>query len=157
MKTMIVSMAQNPADGAFEHGAFLFPVRVYYEDTDFSGFVYHANYLRFFERGRSEALRTVGISHRELLGWETPSAMVVRRMEIDFVRPAVVEDDLLVRTEFMEAKGARMRMKQILLRGEDVIARAEVEAALVSLDGRPRKVPRELLAKLRSFVAAPAP
>jgi tol-pal system-associated acyl-CoA thioesterase len=87
-----------PSCGRFEGREHVLPVRIYYEDTDFTGVVYHANYLRYFERGRSDALRAAGVSHTDLLGDERPSAFTVVRMEIDFRRPARVDDALQVRT-----------------------------------------------------------
>lgn len=145
------------ANCVFDNGEFVFPLRVYYEDTDFSGFVYHASYLRFFERGRSEALRLAGVSHHDLLALEPPAAMVVRHMDITFVRPAVVEDDLIVRSHFTHARGARVRIEQALERGDEVIAKVRVEAALINLDGRPRKFPADIADKLSPFIAPATP
>lgn len=141
----------EPYAGAFEAGEHVLPVRVYYEDTDFSGVVYHASYLRFFERGRTDALRVAGVSHTELLNGPEACALVVRRMEIDYLRPAKVDDALLVRTVFEAAKGARMVLNQRILRGADVLTTARVEAALINLDGRPRKLPPALVARLSSW------
>lgn len=138
----------EPSAGAFEGGEHVLPVRVYYEDTDFSGVVYHASYLRFFERGRTDALRVAGVSHTELLGGPEACAFVVRRMEIDYLRPAKVDDALTVRTVFQSAKGARMIVGQRILRGEEVLAAARVDVALINLDGRPRKLPPALVARL---------
>ncbi|MEI7932441.1 MAG: YbgC/FadM family acyl-CoA thioesterase [Alphaproteobacteria bacterium] len=129
-----------------------FPVRVYYEDTDFSGFVYHANYLKFFERGRSEALWAAGVSHRDLLAWEPPSAMVVRHMEIDFERPARIEDELLVHTRFVSLRGARMFLDQRLERAGEIIATARLEIVLITLAGRPRRIPEALATALSSLI-----
>ncbi len=86
-----------PASGAFDGKSHLLPVRVYYEDTDFTGVVYHANYLRYFERGRSEFLRLAGVSHTQLRAQDDPMAFVVARMEIDFKKPARIDDALIVR------------------------------------------------------------
>ena len=83
-----------PSCGRFEGREHVLPVRIYYEDTDFTGVVYHANYLRYFARGRSDALRAAGVSHTDLLGDERPSAFTVVRMEIDFRRPARLGDGL---------------------------------------------------------------
>ena len=81
-----------PSSGRFEGREHILPVRIYYEDTDFTGVVYHANYLRYFERGRSDALRAAGVSHADLLEEERPTAFTVVRMEIDFRRPARIDD-----------------------------------------------------------------
>jgi len=134
----------------------LFPVRVYYEDTDFSGFVYHANYLKFFERGRSEALRAAGVTHRDLLAWEPPSAMVVRHMEIDFERPARIEEDLVVHTRFVSLRGARMFIDQRLERAGEIIATARLEVVLITLSGRPRRIPEALSKALEALIPTPS-
>src|SRR5215813_14610123 len=97
-----------PAEGWFEGQSFNFPIRVYYEDTDFSGVVYHASYLRFMERGRSEFLRAAGVPHQAMLAGDTPLVWAVRRMTVDFVRPARVDEALVVRTRALEIAGARM-------------------------------------------------
>ncbi len=138
----------GPPIGGFVGLEHRFPVRVYYEDTDFSGFVYHANYLKFFERGRSEALHAAGVSHRDLLSAEPPLAMVVRHMDIDFIAPARVEEDLIVLSRFEALKGARIFARQRLERGGVTLATARLEVVLISLDGRPRRLPGELVDKL---------
>ena len=123
-------------------------VRVYYEDTDFSGVVYHARYLHFFERGRTEALRSCGISHTELLARPEPLAFAVRKMTTEWVAPARIDDLLEVVTRFAEVKGARMRVNQEIRRAGALIARADVEAVCMNLDGRPRRLPAEIAARL---------
>src|SRR3954466_5637802 len=101
----------DPSMGWLEGREHLLPVRIYYEDTDFSGVVYHANYLRFFERGRTDALRLAGIHHTELLA--DNAVFVVRRMEVDYLRPAKVDDALIVRSNFDPPRGARMLITQV--------------------------------------------
>lgn len=133
---------------------FEFSVRVYYEDTDFSGVIYHARYLHFFERGRTEALRACNISHTELLAREEPLAFAVRKMTAEWISPARIDDVLEVTTRFVEVKGARMLIDQELRRGETMIARANVEAACMNLKGRPRRLPAELVERLRSAADA---
>ncbi|NWG93141.1 MAG: tol-pal system-associated acyl-CoA thioesterase [Parvularculaceae bacterium] len=125
-------------------------VRVYYEDTDFSGVVYHARYLHFFERGRTEALRSCGVSHTSLLARDEPLAFAVRRMTIDWLAPARIDDLLEVSTRFIEVKGARMLVVQEMRRQDQIIARAEVEAACMNRLGRPRRLPQEVVARLGS-------
>ncbi|MDZ7626837.1 MAG: tol-pal system-associated acyl-CoA thioesterase [Parvularculaceae bacterium] len=120
---------------------FMLEIRVYYEDTDFSGVVYHARHLHFFERGRTEALRACGVSHSELLARAEPLAFAVRRMTIDWLAPARIDDLLCVVTSFSEVRGARMAIAQEIRRGDTLIATADVEAACMSLDGRPRRLP----------------
>ena len=94
-----------PASGDFADREHRLAVRVYYEDTDFTGLVYHANYVRYFERGRSDFLRAAGISHTELLQRADPCAFVITRMEIDFVNAARIDDALVVRTTYDTVKG----------------------------------------------------
>lgn len=125
-----------------------FTVRVYYEDTDFSGVVYHANYLRFLERGRTETLRDAGLDHASLFAAEPPLALAVARMEIDFRRPALMDDLLVVETVVAEVGGASLAMHQRLLRGEDILVDAKVRVAAVSR-GRAVRLPAGLAARLR--------
>jgi acyl-CoA thioester hydrolase len=127
--------------------AHLLSVRVYYEDTDFSGVVYHASYLRFMERGRTEMIRALGIAQRELFDGETALGFAVRRMTIDFLRPAVMDDLLTVETRCVEARGATMDLQQRVLRGQDVLVAAEVKVACVGA-GRARRIPDGLRKRL---------
>src|SRR5450432_454832 len=100
--------AEAPSAGWFEGREHVLPVRVYYEDTDFTGVVYHANYVRYFERGRSDYLRLAGISHSDLLDRPDPCAFVLTRLAIDFRRAARIDDALLVRTAYDTIKGPRL-------------------------------------------------
>ena len=140
----------EPTSGTFDGRDHLLPVRVYYEDTDFSGFVYHASHLKFFERGRTDFLRGIGVSHSALLA--DGLGIVVRRMEIDWRRPAVIDDALVVRTRALSAKGARMRLFQRLERNDGLIAEAMVEAALIELSGKPAKLTPEIAAKMEPWL-----
>ena len=119
--------------------------RVYYADTDFSGVVYHARYLEFFERGRSDFLRLAGVHHAELAGGSQGEKIVwiVRRMEIDFVKSARMDDILTIDTRTEKISGARIIMGQELRRGAELLVTARVEAAIVGDLGRPRRFPRE--------------
>jgi acyl-CoA thioester hydrolase len=122
-------------------------VRVYYEDTDFSGVVYHASYLRFMERGRTELIRALGIDQRELFDGEAALGFAVRRMLIDFLRPAVMDDLLTIETVPTKARGATMDLRQRVLRGEEVLATAEVMVVCVG-QGRARRIPDALRERL---------
>ncbi len=144
--------ATQPSAGWFEGRVHFLPVRVYYEDTDFTGVVYHANYVRYFERGRSDFLRLSGVGHADLLDRPDPAAFVVTRLTIDFKRPGKIDDALLVRTTYDVFKGAKLEVTQSLLRGETVLATADVHAACIHLDGRPRRPPSVLMEKLGSFL-----
>src|SRR5690348_4473702 len=131
-------MSDDPTmlDGAIRDGRHHMQVRVYYEDTDFSGIVYHANYLRFMERGRTNYLRLLGADHRALFEEtqnEAPGfAFVVRSMQLEFLKPARMDDLLDVVTRPVEVKGASILLAQEVLRGADVLIEAKVRVAFVS-------------------------
>ena len=139
--------------GRLEPGLHALPVRVYYEDTDFSGAVYHANYLKFCERGRSDCLRLLGIHHHEMHWHETEGRMgfVVRRMVCDFLRPARIDDLLRVETRFREMGGARMELEQKVLRQWELLFSADVTVALVDASGRPKRFPKAMAEALKTF------
>ncbi len=134
--------------GALTPQGHVLKARVYFADTDFTGVVYHARYLEFFERGRSDFLRLAGVHHTELhagrLGEKL--AWVVRRMEIDFRAPARVDDILTIVTRTEEVSGARIRMAQRLERDGVLLVEAKVEAAIIGEGGRPRRFPKEWIA-----------
>ncbi len=146
-----------PSSGRFDGKAHLLPVRVYYEDTDFTGVVYHANYLRYFERGRSEFLRLTGVSHTQLRDLDQPMAFVVVRMTIDYRKAARIDDALIVRTEYRRVVKARLHVRQTLLRGLDVIAEAVEEIACIDLGGKPRRPPSALMDGLGAWFHEPPP
>ena len=145
-------MTGAPSAGWFDGREHRLPVRVYYEDTDFTGVVYHANYARYFERGRSDFLRLAGIHHHELASRADASAFVVTRLAMDFVRAARIDDALLVNTTYDTVRGPRLFIRQTITRGGDLIARAEVEAACITLDGRARKPSRDLVETLKPLL-----
>ncbi len=122
-----------------------FNVRVYYEDTDFSGNVYHAAYLKFCERARTEFLRERGLHHSVLV--EDGLVFVVRHMDISFERPAHIDDELVVETSVLDARGARLVLDQNVLRGDELLLTAKVTVALVGPGGRPVRMPAELRQK----------
>ena len=142
-----------PTAGRFEGRDHLLPVRVYYEDTDFTGLVYHANYVRYFERGRSDCLRAMGIGHAELLKGDEPLAFVVSEMALSFLKPARIDDALVVRTLYEAVKGPRLLIRQSVERGGEVLCRAEVTAVCIHLDGRPRRPTRALVDKVSPWLA----
>jgi acyl-CoA thioester hydrolase len=127
--------------GRIAHGMHVLPVRVYYEDTDFSGAVYHANYLKFCERARSDALRLLGIHHRELMG---KLGFVVRAIECDYLKPSGIDDVLLVETRFIEIGGARLEIDQRIRRDGETIFTAKVTVAVVDAQGRPQRIPDDM-------------
>ncbi|RVU21093.1 tol-pal system-associated acyl-CoA thioesterase [Methylobacterium oryzihabitans] len=119
------------------------PVRVYYEDTDFSGFVYHASYLRFMERGRTEMLRGLAGDQSELHRDADGLVFVVRRMTLDYRRPAVMDDLLTVVTATSELRGASLHLAQEVRRGDEVLVSAAVVVACVR-NGRAIRLPESL-------------
>jgi len=145
-------MTDTPSAGRFEGREHLLAVRIYYEDTDFTGLVYHANYLRYFERGRSDYMRLTGIGHSILLARPDPCAFVVTRIAVDFHKAARIDDALVVRTTWDTIRGPRMWIAQTITRGDDAIATAQVEAACIRPDGRPRRPPPELLQSLNPLL-----
>jgi len=145
-------MSNEPSAGRFDGREHLLPVRIYYEDTDFSGIVYHANYLRFFERGRSDFLRVAGIHHSEMLASAEPAAFAVNKMNLEFLKPARIDDALVVHTVFETMRGPRIFIAQRLTRGVDVLVKASVEVCCISLTGRPKKPPAMLLERLKPFL-----
>ena len=128
--------------GRLVAGVHVLPVRVYFEDTDAGGVVYHARYLAFCERARSDMLRLMGI-HQSRMG---ELGFVVRRMACEFLKPARLDDLLEVETRFREWSGARLEMNQSVRRGAEVLFQADVTIAVIDLRGRPRRLPAKLAA-----------
>jgi acyl-CoA thioester hydrolase len=124
-----------------------FPLRVYYEDTDAAGMVYHANYLKFAERGRSEMLRSLGFGHRRL-GQEAGVGFAVRRCSVDYLAPARLEDALTVDTTLTGIGGATLQLRQQVRRGGELLADLDILVACIGRDGRPRRLPSALRAAL---------
>jgi acyl-CoA thioester hydrolase len=129
-----------------------FPVRIYYEDTDFSGNVYHAAYLKFFERGRTEFLRDEGIHHSELAGQGI--AFAVRSMDIEFDGAAHIDDLLTVVTEVGAVGGARLTLDQTILRDGVVLTRAKVVVVAIKTSGGPARMPAAVRALAQKNGAA---
>jgi acyl-CoA thioester hydrolase len=146
-------MTGVPFDGEIRNGRHVLTVRVYYEDTDFTGIVYHANYLRFMERGRTNYLRLIGADHRALFEAaenEAPGfAFVVRSMSIEFVKPARMDDVLEIVTEPQEVKGASTVLLQRVMRGVELLVEARVRVAFIS-GGRARPIPKPLRIAMRA-------
>ncbi|HYM74167.1 MAG TPA: tol-pal system-associated acyl-CoA thioesterase [Stellaceae bacterium] len=131
-------------------------LRVYYEDTDAAGMVYHANYLKFAERGRSEMLRSLGFDHRTL-GKEAGVGFAVRRCSVEYRAPARLEDELTVDTRLARIGGATLSMHQQICRGGEVLADLDILVACIGRDGRPRRLPKALRAVLASERPASIP
>jgi acyl-CoA thioester hydrolase len=138
-----MSESSSPSAGHLDGGTHLLPVRVYYEDTDFSSVVYHASYLRFMERGRTELLRATGVDQSALHGAEDALSFAVRRMTIEYLKPARMDDVLTIETRVDEVRGASLVMAQRVLRGDEVLVTADVRVAAISR-GRPARIPDSL-------------
>ena len=138
--------------GRFDGKLHILPVRVYYEDTDVSGIVYHANYLRYMERGRSEFLRLAGIHHMVMLANAEPIAWTIRRLEIEYAKPARLDDNLEIHTRYRTMSGARLTGEQWVKRDGVELVTAKVEAAIITMTGKPRRIPEDVRARLQDFV-----
>ena len=153
-------MACVPLDGEIRGGQHVLIVRVYYEDTDFTGIVYHANYLRYMERGRTNYLRLLGTDHRVLFEEtekEAPGfAFVVRSMSIDFLKPARMDDVLEVLTEPEDVRGASITLRQRVMRSDELLVEARVRVAFVS-GGRARPIPKPLRVAMKADLEATQP
>ncbi len=154
-----MAVTSSGLDGAIRDGRHVQPVRIYYEDTDFTGLVYHASYLRFMERGRTNYLRLLGADQRALFEEtekEAPGfAFVVRSMQIEFLKPARMDDILDVVTEPEEVKGASITLRQKVVRGGDLLVEAHVRVAFISA-GRARPIPKPLRIAMRADLDATA-
>ncbi|MBU6156480.1 MAG: tol-pal system-associated acyl-CoA thioesterase [Alphaproteobacteria bacterium] len=145
-------MPDTASMGRFDGKVHILPVRVYYEDTDVSGIVYHANYLRFMERGRSEFLRLAGIHHMVMLANAEPIAWTIRRLEIEYAKPARLDDNLEIHTRYRTMSGARLTGEQWVKRDGVDLVTAKVEAAIITMTGKPRRIPEDVRARLEGFV-----
>ena len=141
----------NPPDGVLDGDTHLYAVRAYYEDTDLSGIVYHANYLRWFERARSDLLRRLEIDQRAAIE-EGGGAYAVSEINLKYLRPAKLDDDIIIHTRCTELKAASCRMHQKAFRGEELLAEAHLRVGFVSPNGRPIRQPEEWRAAFARFV-----
>ncbi|MEA1072747.1 YbgC/FadM family acyl-CoA thioesterase [Sphingomonas sp. LY29] len=132
----------KPYRGGFVGSEHRFALTVFYEDTDTAGIVYHANYLRFFERARSDMLRVAGIDQRAAIE-DGIGTYAVSEMAIKWRRPAKLDDDLLILSRVTQVRAASCAIHQRVMRGNELLAEAEVVAALLSPEGRPRRQPAE--------------
>lgn len=130
-----------PQQGCLTEGAHWLPVRVFFEDTDAGGIVYHANYLKFMERARSDFARLIGIDQNAMMEGDDPLGFVVKRIDIDYARPARLDDSLVVETRLKVLKGASMESVQVVRRGDEIMTQATVRIACLDRSGRPRRFP----------------
>ena len=145
--------ADKMLDGWMDGDVHRYRGRIYYADTDLSGAVYHARYLEMLERGRSDFLRVTGILHSSLQARENPVFWVVRRMEIDWLRSARIDDVFEVSTSVSDVKRARIFMAQQIARGDEVLVKANVLAALVDTNGRPQRMQRDWIGSFAKRVS----
>ena len=145
-------MSDTGGFGGFDGKVHVLPLRIYYEDTDLSGVVYHANYLRFMERGRSEYFRCAGIARLAMLEDDEPTAWTLRKVSLDYFRPARVDDLIEVHTRCAGLSGARMIADQRIFAGGELLTQGLVEACIITLTGRPRRIPAEIRNRLAPYV-----
>jgi len=146
----------QPPSGLFQGPLHLFPVRVYYEDTDLSGVVYHANYLRWFERARSDMLRLLGVDQRAAIE-AGEGNYAVAEINIRYLAPARLDDDLVISTATEELGAASVRLRQRALRGGDLLAEAAVRVGFISPEGRPKRQPSAWRAAFDTLFSAKDP
>lgn len=127
-----------PTQGRIAAGHHYLPVRVYFEDTDLTGIVYHANYLRYMERARTEMLRLSGVIHTEMLAADT-GYYAVHEMQIIWHRPARIDDELMVVTHVTKVRAAATCLVHHVMRGDELLCAASVTAAFLDMGGRPRR------------------
>lgn len=138
--------------GHIAEGEHHLPVRIYYEDTDFSGLVYHANYLKYFERGRSEYMRLIGIHHHELAALDEPLAFAVASLNLRYRAPARIDQLVWVRSRLVGVRGASFELRQRVERDNQVLTEAEVHVVCIDMKGRPRRLPAHLQAAIAACV-----
>lgn len=146
----------HPPDGVIDGARHLYAVRVYYEDTDLSGVVYHANYLHWFERARSDLLRRLGIDQRAAVE-AGEGAYAVSELALRYLRPARLDDDILIETCCTEMGAASCRMAQRALRGDEALIEASLRVGFVAPDGRPRRQPKAWRAAFVAFMEETIP
>ncbi|HEX4692952.1 tol-pal system-associated acyl-CoA thioesterase [Sphingomonas sp.] len=151
---MTAVATDQPVEGRFDGREHRFPVRVYFEDTDLSGVVYHANYLRYMERARSDMLRLVGVDQRGVME-SGGGAYAVSELAIKYHHPARLDDALIVVSRLTQVRAAAVAIHQRVMRGTDILTEADVTAALVAPDGRPRRQPAEWAAAYRELLWKP--
>lgn len=143
----------SPAEGEFRDNVFLYPIRVYYEDTDAGGIVYYANYLKFAERARTEFIRTLGCRQQEALECNDKSGFVVRTCDIEYLVPAVLDDELTVTSRVSELTGASITMHQDILRGDQTLVSMNIKLVHMSLGTKkPTRIPKELALKIEQYL-----
>ena len=132
------------------HENFFHKLKVYYEDTDSGGVVYYANYLKFLERARTEALNTIGYSNKKVKD-EFNSLIIVKTCNIEYKKPSYLEDELSVRSFVKSISKTSFFMNQIITRGDDIIVEAQVHLVFVDKKGKPMKIPEQIYTKFKPY------
>ena len=138
--------------GIIKQKTHFFQIRVFYEDTDFSGIVYHANYLKFAERGRTNFLRLLGVNHSELINSDQPKYFVVYKMNSKFLGTSTIDDILEVRSNFKGIEGVRLKIDQDIYKEEKKVFSANIEFALLDKSAKPIKFPNDMKLKIKNYL-----
>lgn len=138
--------------GIIKQKTHFFQIRVFYEDTDFTGIVYHANYLKFAERGRTNFLRLLGVNHSELINSDEPKYFVVYKMNSKFMGTSTIDDLLEVRSAFIGIEGVRLKIDQNIYKEEKKVFSANIEFALLDKNAKPVKFPNDMKLKIKNYL-----
>ncbi len=145
-------MTEAVMTGRMDGKTFVWPVRIYYEDTDLGGVVYHANYLRYMERARTEFFRGIGLAAAYPDDPE-PTFWALRKASLEYIRPAKFNDLLEVRTTVVALTGVRLDADQTIWRDGGQLTAGHIQACIISLSGRPKRIPREIHDKILPFLS----
>lgn len=151
-KPLSEAMSPLPPSGVIDGGIHRLPARVYFEDTDTAGIMYHAKYLHFLERGRTEFLRVAGIDHGAAVK-AGDGAYAVTEMQIKWLRPAKLDDVLTIETRLLSVRAAACQIEQRIFRDGEALAQATLIAAFLDPAGRPRRQPRDWMARFHDLLA----
>ncbi|NOZ43267.1 MAG: tol-pal system-associated acyl-CoA thioesterase [Alphaproteobacteria bacterium] len=140
----------SPHSGSITNGEHILPLRIYYEDTDAAAIVYHANYLKYMERGRSDMLRLMGIDQADMLKFQHPDdvGFVIIRSEVDYIKPALLDDEITVHTKVTTIGRASLTMAQQVRRSGQILAQAVIRIAALNKAGKPARLPKQIVNKL---------
>lgn len=143
-----------PHSGIIKDGEHILPLRIYYEDTDAGGVVYHANYLKFMERGRSDMLRLVGFDQMRMLKFLEPDdfKFIVVRSEIDYLKSARLNDEITVHSRLSRVGGASIIMEQVIRKSDEVLVRGRARVAVLNKDNRPMRLPKKFVEILNALI-----
>ena len=138
--------------GIIKQKTHFFQIRVFYEDTDFTGIVYHANYLKFAERGRTNFLRLLDVNHSELINSNEPKYFIVYKMNSKFIGTSTIDDILEVRSNFKGIEGVRLKIDQDIFKGDKKVFSANIEFALLDKNAKPIKFPNDMKLKIKKYL-----